>query len=113
MRMAVVRFAALASHRRMGRSGDGSMEGEGSLKKDDALRREIENLRARVAKMSEVCRRITEILGPRYAVLREVVEGARSLTDARYGAVGMFDDSGHVRKFITSGNHIRRTPEVG
>ena len=102
MRMAVVRFAALASHRRMGRSGDGSMEGEGSLKKDDALRREIENLRARVAKMSEVSRRITESWDLD-TVLREVVEGARSLTDARYGAVGMFDDSGHVRKFITSG----------
>ncbi len=56
----------------------------------------------RAAKMSEVSRRITESLDLD-VVLQEVVDGARSLTNARYGAVGVFDDSGHVEDFITSG----------
>ena len=68
--------------------------------------REIERLRARVTTMSEVSRRITESWDLD-TVLQEVVDGARSLTDARYGAVGVFDDSGQVRQFITSG----MTPE--
>ena len=52
--------------------------------------------------MSEVSRRVTESL-ELDTVLQEVVDGARSLTDARYGAVGVFDDAGRVREFITSG----------
>ena len=64
--------------------------------------REIERLRARLVKMCEVSRRITESWDLD-TVLQEVVDGARSLTDARYGAVGVFDDAGHVREFITSG----------
>ncbi len=52
--------------------------------------------------MSEASRRITESLDLD-TVLREVVDSARSLTDARYGAVSVFDDSGRVRQFITSG----------
>ena len=52
--------------------------------------------------MSEMSRPVTRSLDLD-TVLQEVVDGARSLTDARYGAVGMFDDSGHVRKTITSG----------
>ena len=64
--------------------------------------RETERLRARVAKMSEASCRITESWDLDI-VLQEVVNGARSLTDARYGAVGVFDDSGRIRDFITSG----------
>ena len=73
---------------------------------DDSEAREIERLRARLATMSEVSRRITESWDLDI-VLQEVVDGARSLTDARYGAVGVFEDSGRVRQFITSG----MTPE--
>ena len=73
---------------------------------DGSELREIERLRARVTTMSEVSRRITESWNLD-TVLQEVVDGARSLTDARYGAVGVFDDSGQVRQFITSG----MTPE--
>ena len=72
------------------------------MKRDDADVREIDRQRARVAAMSEVSRRVTRSLDLD-TVLQEVVDGARSLTDARYGAVGMFDNSGHVRKIITSG----------
>ena len=74
----------------------------GSLKRDGSEAREIDRLRARVATMSEVSRRITESW-ELDTVLQEVVDGARSLTDAGYGAVGVFDDSGRVREFITSG----------
>ena len=75
---------------------------EGSSKKYDALRLEIETLRARFTKMSEVGRRITEIWDID-VVLQEIVDGARTLTDAKYGAVGVFDNSGRLRQFITSG----------
>ena len=75
---------------------------KGPLTDDDALRKEIVTLRAHFAKMSEVGRRITEILD-RDVVLQEIVDGARSLTDAKYGAVGVFDNSGRFRQFITSG----------
>ena len=75
---------------------------ERSSDKDDTLRLEIETLWARFARMSEVSRRITEIWDLD-AVLQEIVDGARSLTSARYGAVGVFDSSGRIREFITSG----------
>ena len=73
-----------------------------SSNKEDALRREIETLRARFDRMSEISRRANESWDLD-AVLQEIVDGARSLTDARYGAVGVFDDSGRLREFITSG----------
>ena len=41
-------------------------------------------------------------------VLREVVEGARALTRARYGAITTIDDAGRPQNFITAGF----TPEV-
>ena len=41
-------------------------------------------------------------------VLREVVEGARALTRARYGAIITIDDAGQPQTFITAGF----TPEV-
>ena len=80
------------------------MAWEGSSKETDALRREIRTLRARVDKMSEVSRRVTEIWDLN-VVLQEIVDGARSLTDARHGAVGVFDGSGRIREFFTSGIH--------
>ena len=72
------------------------------MERDDPEMREIDRLRARLAKMSEVSRRIIESWDLS-TVLQEVVDGARSLTDAQYGAVGVFDDSGRIREFITSG----------
>ncbi len=78
-----------------------SMVRGGALKNDDSLKRENEALRARIARLSEVSLRVTESLDLDI-VLQEVVDGARSLTDARYGAVGMFDDSRRIRDFITT-----------
>ena len=36
-------------------------------------------------------------------VLQGIVDGARLLTEARYGALLVFDDSGEVQNFLTSG----------
>ena len=72
------------------------------MNESDRLRRENRTLRARLTTLSEVSRRITESLDLE-TVLQEVVDGARLLTGARYGAVGVFDDSGCIQDFITSG----------
>ena len=68
---------------------------------EDSKSQETDRAQARLARMSEVSRRINESWDLD-TVLREVADGACSLTGARYGAVGVFDDSRHVRKFITS-----------
>ncbi len=78
----------------------------------DTLKRENESLRARVAKMSEVSRRITESLDLD-TVLQEVVDGARSLTDAKYGALVVFDDSGRVQDLLTSGMTLEERKRIG
>ena len=90
------------------RAGCGNIGRRRPLVRDDPEMREIDRLRARLAMMSEVSRRITESWELN-TVLQEVVDGARSLTDAQYGAVGVFDDSGRIREFITSGiSHEQR-----
>ena len=60
----------------------------------------------RLSRMAEACLRIASNLDID-AVLQEVIDGARSLTDARYGALVSFDDSGGIRDLVTSG----MTPE--
>ena len=75
---------------------------DGPLQEVDELRREIESLGKRLRRMGEVSRRVTETLDLD-TVLQEVVDCARSLTEARYGALAVFDDSGQVNNLITSG----------
>ena len=72
------------------------------LQETEKLYLEIEMLRARLSTISEVSLRVNESLNLGI-VLQEVVEGARLLTEARYGALAVFDDSGKVRDFIVSG----------
>ncbi len=72
------------------------------MQEADKLRCEIESLRGDLSRLSEVSRRVNESLDLE-TVLREVVDGARSLTSARYGALAVFDDCGQVQDFITSG----------
>ena len=60
----------------------------------------------RLSRMAEACLRIASNLDVD-AVLQEVIDGARSLTGARYGALVSFDDSGGIRELVTSG----MTPE--
>ena len=60
----------------------------------------------RLSRMAEACLRIASNLDID-AVLQGVIDGARSLTSARYGALVSFDDSGGIRDLVTSG----MTPE--
>ena len=74
--------------------------------------RETDRMRVRFAKLSEVSRRITESWDLD-TVLQEVVDGACSLTDALYGAVGLFDDSGQVRDLTPSSLSSEESSTVG
>ena len=66
------------------------------------LKREIEALRARLAGLNEATLRITEDLDLG-AVLQGVIDGARSLIGARYGALMIHDRFADVEDLITSG----------
>ena len=72
------------------------------MRNADDLVGENAALRERLSKLSEASLRITENLDLD-TVLREVVDGARSLTGARIGGMTILDDSGHLQDFITSG----------
>ena len=72
------------------------------LQEADELRQEIATLRGRLSRLSEASLRITENLD-HDAVLQGVIDGARLLTDARYGALVAFDASGGIETLITSG----------
>ncbi len=64
--------------------------------------RELEALRERLTRLSQASLRVNESLDPD-TVLQEVMDGARSLTGARFGAIMTFDGSGQLVEFITSG----------
>ena len=68
----------------------------------DAVLRENESLRARLTKLSEASRRVSENLDLG-VVLQEVVDNARHLTGALYGALLTYDQSGYIQDFMTSG----------
>ena len=68
----------------------------------EELRREIEALRERSARLSEASLRISASLDPE-TVLHEVVDSARALTGARYGVIVTVDEDGRPRDFVTSG----------
>ena len=61
--------------------------------------------------MSEVSRHIAERRDLE-TVLQEVVDATRFLTDARYDAAGVFDESGQVRDLITSGATLEEEPDI-
>ena len=72
------------------------------LREDDRLRAENETLRIRLAGLTEAILRISEDLDLD-TVLQEVVDSARSLTDARYSAITTTDDSGEMQDLLFSG----------
>ena len=72
----------------------------------DALRRENEALRDRISRLNEAILRINGSLDLD-TVLREVVDSARALTGARYGAITTVDQGGDAQDFVSSGH----TPE--
>ena len=63
---------------------------------------EHEALRARLAALSAASLRISASLDLE-TVLTEVVESARTLTGARFGAIATIDETGTPRDFVTSG----------
>ena len=65
-----------------------------------------EALRNRLSRLSEASLRITESLDLD-TILQGVIDGARTLTDARYGALLVLDDAGRMQDLVTSG----MTPE--
>ena len=71
-----------------------------------------EELRERLSKLSDASIRITASLDLN-STLQAVVDGARSLTDAKYGALIVFDDQGRVQEFLTSGITSEEARQVG
>ena len=68
----------------------------------DELRQENEALRERISLLNAAILRINASLDLD-TVLQEVVESARALTGASYGAIATVDDAGEPRDFVTSG----------
>ena len=82
------------------------------LREGDRLKAENETLRSRIAGLTQAILRISEDLDLD-TVLQEVVDGARSLVGAKYGAILIFDESGGIRDFITSGVTAEERESVG
>ena len=72
------------------------------MREGERFKAENETLRARLAGLTEAILRISEDLDLD-AVLQEVVDSARSLTDARYSAITTVDDSGELQDLLISG----------
>ena len=63
---------------------------------------EVESLRTRLSRLSEASRLVSESLDLS-VVLQQVIDSARYLTAARYGALLTYEQSGAIQDFITSG----------
>ncbi len=68
----------------------------------DDLHQQIRALKERLSKLSDASLRINESLDLD-TVLSEVVDSARTLTRARYGAITLLDQSGQFQAFVTAG----------
>ena len=66
------------------------------------LLQSIASLRNRLAKLSEASFRVSETLDVN-TVLKGVIDSARDLTGARYGALLTYEPSGEIQDFLTSG----------
>ena len=76
-------------------------KGMESIEVEDLLH-EIESLRRRLSELSDASRLVSESLDLDI-VLQKVIDNARSLTGARYGALLTYELSGAMKDFITSG----------
>ena len=84
----------------------------GVRKLADGLERESPTMLDRLSKLSEASLRINESLDFD-TVLQGVIDSARSLTNARYGALIAFDQSGGIENLITSGITPEERPRFG
>ena len=81
------------------------------MNREDDLLREIRDLRERLSRMSEASLRINESL-EFDTVLQEVLDSARSLTDAMYGVIAILDDSRGAHQFLASGLTTEETQQL-
>ncbi len=75
------------------------------------LESEVEALRKRLSRLSEASIRINESLDLE-EVLQGVLDSARSLTGARYGAMTAVDDSGQLDNLLSSGLTADQTADL-
>jgi signal transduction histidine kinase len=76
------------------------------------LRGENDRLRRRIVLLSQLGRRIASSLDPDQ-VLQDVIDSACELTDARYGALAIFDEERMVGKFVTHGVSSAEREAIG
>ena len=87
------------------------------MKNPDERDQQIEALRNRLSKLSEASLRINASLDLD-TVLQEILDSARSLTDARYGVIVSLNDKGQKEDFLFSGltteesQQLSEMPEV-
>ena len=74
----------------------------GSLTEQESSVEQVKALHSRLSDLSSAILRISASLDLP-TVLREVVDSARALTDARYGIITTVDEDGAVCDFVTSG----------
>ena len=79
---------------------DGNLNNSEDSQQD--LQRKIESLQERLSGLSRAGQRINGDLDLD-TVLQETVDGARSLTNARYGVLAVLDDGGEVEALLSSG----------
>ena len=72
------------------------------MKSDDELRQENKLLRDRISRLSAASLRISKTLDIN-TVLREVVDSAREMTNARYAMIVTLDDSGQIQDYVGAG----------
>ncbi|MDE2742265.1 MAG: ATP-binding protein [Gemmatimonadota bacterium] len=81
------------------------------MKKTDERDQQTEVPRNRLSQLSEATLRINESLDLD-TVLQEILDSARSLTDARYGVIVTLDDKGQVEDFLASGLTDEETQQL-
>ena len=82
------------------------------FKEAERLRQENKGLRDRLSRLSEASLRISQSLNLD-TVLQGVIDSACSLTEARYGALVAFNDSGGIETLFTSGITPQERPMFG
>ena len=76
------------------------------------LKSEVARLRERLALLSDLSRDVSVSLD-QPTVLQAVVDSACRLTTARYGALAVFDEAGHVLQFVTRGVTTEERDRIG
>ena len=77
----------------------------------ERLQEEIRMLRDRQSRMSKAILRINESL-EFGTVLQGVVDSARSLTDAMYGMIILWEETGQIRECLTSGLTLKESTQL-